>query len=294
MSSDRARPVAFLKALVAVVVWGASFIATKVALGAISPPTLIFLRFAMGIPIIAATAALRGELQWVRGRELAQFVLLGFIGVTLHQWLQATGLKTAQASTTAWIVASIPVFMAILGWAVLGEAIGGRRAVGIAIAALGVMLGVGKGDLPALFGGRAAVVGDYLVLLSAPNWAVFSVLSRRGLRAHPAARMMFYVMTSGWVLSIPLLAGGAGLGEITRLTSPTLAAVLFLGIVCSGIAYVFWYDALKTLQAAKVGALIYIEPVVAVIVAAIVLGEPILPIVLAGGGLILFGVWLVR
>ena len=71
---------------------------------------------------------------------------------------------------------------------------------------------------PALFGGRASVVGDYLVLLSAPNWAVFSVLSRRGLRAHPAARMMFYVMTSGWLLSIPLLAGGPGLGEIARLT----------------------------------------------------------------------------
>jgi drug/metabolite transporter (DMT)-like permease len=184
--------------------------------------------------------------------------------------------------------------MAILGWAVLGESIGGRRVAGIAIAALGVMLVVGKGDLPALFGGRAAVVGDYLVLLSAPNWAVFSVLSRRGLRTHPAARMMFYVMTSGWLLSIPLLAGGPGLGELARLAPPTLGAVLFLGIVCSGIAYVFWYDALKTLHAAKVGALIYIEPVVAVIVAAMVLGEPILPIVLAGGGLILFGVWLVR
>ena len=94
--------------------------------------------------------------------------------------------------------------------------------------------------------------------------------------------------------AIPLLAGGPGLGEITRLTPASLAALLFLGIVCSGIAYVFWYDALKTLQAAKVGALIYIEPVVAVIVAQIVLGEPILPVVLLGGGLILFGVWLVR
>jgi len=294
MSSDRSRTVAFLKSLFAVVVWGASFIATKVALGALSPPTLIFLRFAMGIPIIAATAALRRELRWVGRKDLAQFILLGAIGVTFHQWLQATGLKTAQASTTAWIVASIPVFMAILGFAVLGEAISGRRAAGIAIAALGVMLVVGKGDLPALFGGRAAVAGDYLVLLSAPNWAVFSVLSRRELKAHPAARMMFYVMTSGWLLSIPLLAGGPGLGEITRLTPASLAALLFLGIVCSGIAYVFWYDALKTLQAAKVGALIYIEPVVAVIVAQIVLGEPILPVVLLGGGLILFGVWLVR
>ena len=72
------------------------------------------------------------------------------------------------------------------------------------------------------------------------------------------------------------------------------AGVLFLGILCSGVAYVFWYDALKRLPAAKVGALIYVEPLVAVGVARAVLGEPILPAVLAGGGLILLGVWLVN
>jgi drug/metabolite transporter (DMT)-like permease len=285
---------ALLKALFAVVVWGASFIATKVALAELSPPTLIWVRFAMGLPILAATARARGELGWVRGRDLAEFTLLGFLGITFHQWLQATGLKTAQASTTAWIVASIPVFMALLGRAVLGEKIGLKRAAGIGLASLGVALVMGKGDLGALFRGRAAVAGDYLVLLSAPNWAVFSVLSRKSLHRHPAARMMLYVMGAGWILTTPLLFGAAGLGEIAHLTAPGVIAVLFLGILCSGVAYVFWYDALQHLPAAKVGALIYIEPLVAVVVARAVLAEPILPAVLGGGGLILLGVWLVN
>jgi drug/metabolite transporter (DMT)-like permease len=284
---------ALLKALFAVVVWGASFIATKIALVEISPPVLIWLRFALGLPILAMTALRRGQLALVGGRELAEFAGLGFLGITFHQWLQATGLETAQASTTAWIVASIPVFMALLGRAVLGEAIGLLRAVGIALAAVGVAIVMGKGDLGALVRGGAAAPGDYLVLLSAPNWAVFSVLSRRSLHRHPAARMMFYVMASGWILTTPLLLGGPGLSEVTRLTVRGAAAVLFLGILCSGIAYGFWYDALQRLPAAKVGALIYVEPLVAVVVARALLAEPILPSVLAGGGLILFGVWLV-
>jgi drug/metabolite transporter (DMT)-like permease len=285
---------ALLKALFAVVVWGASFIATKVALADISPPTLIWVRFALGLPILFATARARKELGWVRGSELAEFALLGFLGITFHQWLQATGLKTAQASTTAWIVASIPVFMALLGRAVLGERIGWQRAAGIVLATLGVALVMGKGDLGALVRGRVAAPGDYLVLLSAPNWAVFSVLSRRSLKRHPASRMMLYVMGAGWILTTPLLFGGPGLGEIAGLTPASVVAVLFLGLLCSGVAYVFWYDALQHLPVARVGALIYVEPLVAVIVARAVLAEPILPAVLAGGGLILFGVWLVN
>lgn len=294
MTSGLSQWAALLAALFSVVVWGGSFIATKVAIAEIAPATLIFVRFAMGVVVLALTALARRELVRVGRRELMSFALLGFLGVTFHQWLQATGLKTAHASTTGWIVASIPIFMALLGRAFLGERLGGRRWAGIALAALGVMLVIGKGSLGALFAGRTAVVGDYLVLASAPNWAVFSVLSRDGLKHHPAARMMFYVMALGWAFTTPLLLAGPGLGELAGLSSRGWIAVLFLGVICSGFAYVFWYDALKRLPAARVGALIYLEPLVAVVVARLVLGEPILPATLAGGGLILGGVWLVN
>jgi drug/metabolite transporter (DMT)-like permease len=285
---------ALLAALFSVVVWGGSFIATKVAIGEISPATLIWVRFAMGLVVLAATALARRELVPAGRRELLYFALLGFLGVTFHQWLQATGLKTAHASTTGWIVASIPIFMALLGRTFLGETLGMHRWAGIALAALGVMLVIGKGSLSGLFSGRSAVAGDYLVLASAPNWAIFSVVSRDGLKRHAAACMMFYVVALGWAFTTPLLLAGPGLGELSALTSRGWIAVLFLGVICSGFAYVFWYDALKRLPAARVGALIYLEPLVAVVVARLVLGEPILPATLAGGALILGGVWLVN
>jgi drug/metabolite transporter (DMT)-like permease len=69
--------------------------------------------------------------------------------------------------------------------------------------------------------------------------------------------------------------------------------VTFLGVACSGIAYVFWYDALRVLPAGQVGALLYLEPLVTVAVAAVLIDEPVLPATLAGGFAILMGVWLV-
>ena len=70
--------------------------------------------------------------------------------------------------------------------------------------------------------------------------------------------------------------------------------VLFLGIFCSGLAYIAWYDARQALSAAQTGAFLYIEPLVAVVAAAIVLAKPITRASLLGGAVILFGVWLVN
>jgi drug/metabolite transporter (DMT)-like permease len=70
--------------------------------------------------------------------------------------------------------------------------------------------------------------------------------------------------------------------------------VLFLGIFCSGLAYIAWYDALQALSTANTGVFLYIEPLIAMVVAFFVLGEPITVASLIGGGIILFGVWLVN
>ncbi len=140
----------WLEATFAVVVWGGTFIATKVALREISPTSVVWLRFAIGVMVLGAVVLLRRQLRLPTGRELAYFALLGFIGITFHQWLQSTGLVTSQASTTAWIVATIPVFMAVLGWIFLREKLSWAQIGGIALAGLGVLLVVSQGDLGAI------------------------------------------------------------------------------------------------------------------------------------------------
>jgi drug/metabolite transporter (DMT)-like permease len=285
---------AYLKVTFAVLAWGASFIATKVSLQDVSPVTVVWLRFAMGIPILGAAVIVRRQFAVPKSKELVYFALLGFIGITFHQWLQSTGLVTAQASTTAWIVATTPVFMALLGFFLLKERLGWMKVSGIILAALGVLLVVTQGDFSSLLQGRFGAPGDLLILISAPNWAIFSVLSRRGLQSHPAARMMLYVMCFGWLFSSVLLFTGPGLAEIGSLTLNGWLGISFLGIACSGLAYIFWYDGLQAIPASQVGAFLYLEPLVAVVVAAIILQEAILLASVAGGLIILLGVWMVN
>jgi drug/metabolite transporter (DMT)-like permease len=285
---------AILGVILAVVFWGGSFIATKVALRDVSPVTVVWLRFAIGVAILGAAVRVRNQVSLPAGRDLGYFALLGFLGITFHQWLQSTGLITAQATTTAWIVATTPIFIALLGWLVLRERLRWVQALGILLATVGVLLVVTRGDLGLLSAGSFGTPGDFLVLVSALNWAVFSILSRRGLRAFPATLMMFYVMGFGWLFTSLLLIAGPGLSEISHLSLSGWLGILFLGIFCSGLAYIFWYDALQALPVAQAGAFVYLEPFVTLVIAAIVLGEVVTLVSLIGGGVILLGVWMVQ
>lgn len=294
VSAPARRWIVILKVLFAVAVWGGSFIATKIALRDAAPVTIVWTRFGIGVLILGLAVARRGGYRRPRLLDLAYFALLGGLGITFHQWLQSTGLITAQATTTAWIVASTPVFMALLGWLFLHESLGVVRVGGILLAAAGVLLVVSRGDLRALSLGQLGTPGDMLILISAPNWAVFSALSRDGLRRYPAALMMFFVMGFGWLFSSIFFLSGPGFADLTRLTVDGWSAVLFLGIACSGLAYIFWYDALQAMPSAQVGVFLYLEPLVTVAVAGAVLGEALTPATLAGGTIILLGVWLVN
>lgn len=290
----RSRAVALLEGLFAVVVWGASFIATKVALREVGPLTVVFLRFAIGVVVLAVAVVQRRELARVKAQDLALLSLLGLQGITLHQWLQSTGLVTSAASTSGWIVAATPVFMVILGVLALSERLAALQVVGIVAAAIGVATVVTSGNPAALLAGRLTAPGDLLIVLSAPNWAVFSVLSRRAMKRHPAARFTFLVMATGWLGSAVLLGFGPGLSEIPRLSLHGWLAIAFLGLACSGLAYICWNDALNRLGAARSGALLYLEPLVAQGVAAVVLGERLHGGTIAGGMVILLGVYLVN
>ena len=268
--------------------------ATKYSLRYVQPVTVIWLRFAMGVPILALATGLRKQFQAVSRQDLLYFALTGFIGITFHQWLQSTALETVQASTTAWIVATIPMFSALLGWMFLKERLWLLQIIGILLAAAGVLVVVTDGNLNQLISGHFGTIGDLLVLISAPNWAFFSVISRRGLQKYPAALMMTYVMLFGWLFTSVHFVLAQGYEDIPRLAMDGWLGVAFLGVVCSGLAYIFWYDALQALPVAQAGAFVYLEPLVTVVVAALVLGEPLLGASLAGGAIILVGIWLVN
>ncbi len=280
-----------LKLFAAIAVWGGSFIATKIAVGEVSPVVVVWSRFLIGFLILGWFAWRQGELSIPTWKDGLEFAFLGFMGITLHQWLQSSGLVTSEAATTAWIVSTSPVFMAVLGWLFLKEHLGVIGTLGIVLATLGVSLVISKGSFAGMFGGSFGRPGDILILISALNWAVFSVMARPSLQRHSAVKVTFYMLLFGWLFTMPQFLIGRHWHEFSQLTATGWMSILFLGVLCSALSYIFYNDGLQTLPASQVGAFLYLEPLVATLIAALVLSEQIVPATLAGGALILLGVW---
>jgi len=136
--------------------------------------------------------------------------------------------------------------------------------------------------------------GDLMILASTLNWAFYTVLGHSLLRRLGPARATTGALFFGWLMIVPFFVYAAGWREYPRLTGAGWAAVLFLGIACSGLGYLFWYGALEHIEASRVAAFLYLEPLVTLAAAVAVLGESVSFTTAAGGLLVLAGVALVQ
>ena len=289
---------AAIKALLAISLWGASFAATKIVLREVSPLAVVVLRFGIAIPVLAIVTATRRQFKLPGRNDLGWLIVLGLNGITVHQLLQANGLMTTTATNSGWIISLNPVFSALMAWLILRESFSKLKVMGLAIALLGAFLVISRGQLSGGLWKIPATPGDFLMLLGSPNWALFTVLSKRlmgrGTWAMSPAMTLTYVMTLGWLAVLPLFIASGNWAAIPHMTIAGWGGVLFLGILCSGAAYIFWYDALQVTGASQLAAFHYLQPFVTVIVAASLLSEKMAGITLLGGVIILFGVWLVN
>ncbi len=206
-----------LKAFIAAVIWGVSFVATKAALREVQPTTIIVLRFGIGVLVLAFAVWRLRIFQFVSPRDLLWLALLGAIAIAIHQGLQATGLQFTSAGNMAWLVAITPIFTALLARLFIAETFGIARLLGLAIAFFGVLIVVTQGALNADSLRLPSTAGDLLALASALNWAIFSVASKPLLRRLPPTLMMAYIMFFGWLMTIPFFAASPAWNDVAHL-----------------------------------------------------------------------------
>jgi drug/metabolite transporter (DMT)-like permease len=283
-----------LGAFLAVVFWGLSFVATKAVVGEITPIALVFARAFLGTALLLSILSRRGG-DWVPPRDVWPWLaLMGFVGIAVQQGLQAYALTLTSAVHSGWLIGLTPIWSALLAAVVLRERFGPRKVLGLALGFVGAVVVVTRGELSAGLLALPSTRGDLLMLLSTVNWAVYSVLGHPVLRRLGAPRATLGAMAAGGLwLAIPLVWTGAW-RDYARLSAAGWAAVLFLGVACSGLGYLFWYAALEKVETSRVAALLYVEPLVTLAAAVAWLGERVQLITGAGGVLLLVGVILVE
>jgi drug/metabolite transporter (DMT)-like permease len=281
-------------ALWAVIFWGVSFIAIKVALKEIHPFMLLTLRYAIGALLLFFFQYQRDKafLKQFAYRDWIHIVILATVGVSGLGLLQTYGLVYTSAINTGWIIAINPILITVAARFFLDEAITTRKIAGILLGFFGLFLIITRGVFSFSLFGFASTFGDLLVFASAMAWTTFTVGGKGFLSRFNPLSSVTAIMVSGFLLILPLGILKGGWGNLFHLSPLTWGGILFLGIFCSGLGYLFWYSALQKKDSASVGMYLYLEPLVTLIGASLFLGEPIYGITLAGGAMTLAGVYL--
>lgn len=287
----KAKLIRYWRPLLAMIFWGTSFIATKVALEELRPLMIVFFRLVFAILLLLTFAIYKKKDFSIKLKSHLWIVLLAVIA-SFHLWIQVTGLQFTTATNTGWIIGTAPVFIAILGFAFFRERFTFLKITGIIIAFVGLLLLISKGNPAKL--NFLSHKGDFLILASAFTWSVYSVVNKKITINYPPVMTILFLFIMMAVIIGPFTVNNEYFRAVSHLSAKVWGAVLFLGIFCSGISYVLWSQALSEMEATKTGAFLYFEPFVTVISAWILLNESLTPIIIVSGVIIMFGVFLVN
>lgn len=227
-----------------------------------SPVTLIFTRFALGVAVLMLVLTLRRQSLIPPRDAWPMLAAMGFIGMFLHQMIQVHGLVLTTAVRTGWLIGLTPIWSAVLAALFLGESFGPRKVFGLLLGMIGALLVVTRGELSHRVLALPSTRGDLLILASTVNWAIYTILGRDTLKRVGSARAITAAMFAGWQ-------------EYRSLSSTSVIAIVFLGIGCSGLGYLLWYAALERIEASQVAAFPYLEPLVTLAAAVALLGESV-------------------
>jgi drug/metabolite transporter (DMT)-like permease len=277
--------------LLAVIFWGASFAATKIALEEIDPVTIIILRLILASLLLLLFAILTKKSFAINLKSHFWIFVLALIAV-FHLWIQITGLKFTTASNTGWIIGTAPIFMTLLAFIFFKEKLSPLQLAGILIAMFGLLLLFGKGDFSKI--DLIENKGDLLVLGSAFTWGVYSMVNKKISLSYSPLMTILYLFLMMSIIITPFNIDKTILDSVLHLSLTGWISILFLGLFCSGVAYVIWAYSLRDLESAKVGAFLYFEPFITVLFAWIFLKEEITLIMILSGIIITIGVFMVN
>src|SRR6202035_1862119 len=273
--------------LVAVFFWGLAPVATRAAVGHLSPLPLLLIRLATASLVLLPWAW--PVFRRLRPRSAGRLVAAGLLGLVGYNLPVTAGLRWLPAATAGLLLATEPVWVLVLGHLFLRERGGARAWLGSAAALAGVAVLAGPGAVGGVGGGYRALAGTGLVLAATLSFAAYTIVLRplsQELGAVPATAAATVVG------SVPYLAAagtlpGAGL---SHLVPAVWAELAFLALGCTAAGLLLWSVATAAGGVSRVSMLLYLEPVVSVAGAAVFLGERVTAVMAGGGALILAGV----
>lgn len=245
--------------LSAMTIWGFSFLAIKDALDTVPVFSLLFSRFLLATILLGFVVVSRRALRVPR-REILTLAGLSALSPIGYFLFETFGVARTQPSHVAVIIATIPIAVYLIAFARRQERASWRKTIGILTAYAGILLIIGFGRQEA----GASLTGDLIVLGAVLCAAVRTSLVKDVLRRVTPLQLTFYQFFFSLFVFGPLAATD-GPGWLSRLTPPALLEILFLGVLCSAVAFLAMHYALAYLTATRVAVSANFVPLITLI-----------------------------
>ncbi|EKD37880.1 MAG: hypothetical protein ACD_75C00958G0003 [uncultured bacterium] len=280
----------YFSLVLTMLLWGGTFIAGRLLAATMEPASSAFLRFLIAsIAMVAITRMVDGRLTLPRRAVWLPLILLGMTGVFAYNVFFFYGLQHISAGRASLIVAGTPLVITILAALFLHERLTRLKIAGVIISLAGAVTVISNGHPASLLAGNFGR-GEQALLGCVLSWSAYSLIGRSVLKSLSPLSAVCYSSIIGTVL-LAYPAAQAGLfGRLTGISLADWTSLAYLGIGGTAVGFSLYYRGIKKIGATRAGIFINLVPVFSLLLARLILGESIKPIVLAGGILVLAGV----
>jgi drug/metabolite transporter (DMT)-like permease len=272
--------------VITTVFWASAFAGIRAGLDAYGPGQVALFRFLVASAVLAAYAAL-ARMRLPERRDLPAVFLAGLLAFAVYHVALNYGEVTVSAGSASILIATAPVFTALLAVAFLGERLRALGWFGMGVSFLGsAMISLGEGE------GLRLDPSAALILLAALSTSIYFVLQKPYLEKYGALAFTTYAIWAGTLLTLVYLPGL--LSEVQTAPLGTTLAMVYLGVFPTAIAYATYAYAFSRIPAARAASFLYVIPVMAYVIAWLWLGEIPTSLSVVGGVVTLAGVLLVN
>lgn len=288
------RALVWVGLLVLYLVWGSTYLGIRIAVETIPPFIMASTRFLIaGLALFAWSILREGAgFAWPTRREWRDNFIVGALLLGGGMGLVSWGEQTVPSGIAALLIAMMPVWVAVLGRAFLGQRLPRLAVAGITVGLAGVAILVGGPDA----GDGLDPAGVAALLISPISWSAGSLYAAHRVprSSRPLVATAMQMLCGAVALAIAaIVTGEPGRLRVDLISQSSVVAVAYLTVVGSLLAFSTYVWLLRVAPLPLIATYAYVNPVVAVVLGAVVLGETLTPTNLVAGGVIVFAVALI-
>ena len=274
-----------LAGLAVAVIWGLTFLSTKVTVVELKPMTLALLRFIIATILLPPIAWLSKTTLSIRWKDAPLIAASGFMGITLYFFFENNGIMRLSASESSIIVGTIPILTLLTDILLYRRKIKPAVTAGILLSFAGVALIVARSEAA-----MASPAGYFYMVGASLAWVAYTFITKPLGGKYSLLSITFWQIFFGMLGCIPFAIAEAQ--DISHLSISIWLNVAFLGVLASALGYWLYVIVLDKLGASRSSVFINLIPVVSIVAAFILLGERLAPLQLIGGATAIAGVYL--